>query len=142
MLILKKIKPLMDGVVTTGNRYDEVHTTGGLLDPTKSGAFKEYQTVLFTSDSVESRGIKVGDTVMINFYNYARPIQKKGSVTELEENYNAQLAFSLPVIDINMKECLNLRAGDILFIIEEMEEVKESGEKIQKKQKSNIRIVR
>ena len=142
MIVLKKVKPLSDGVITTGNRYDEVHTAGGLIDPTKSGNFMDYQTVLFASESAVSRGINVGDVVMIDFYKYARPVQKKGSVNELEENYHASFVFSIPTIEINNQECLNLRAGDMLFVIEEMEEVKEKNGKVQKKQKSNIKIIK
>jgi co-chaperonin GroES (HSP10) len=143
MLVLKKVKPLLDGVITTANRYDEVFTSGGLIDPNKSGTMKEYQTVMFASESTQNRGIKVGDLVMVNFYNYAKPVQKKGLSNELEENYHATLSFSFPMIEINGKECLNLRAGDIMFIIEEMEEIKEKGDGniTQKKKKSNLEIV-
>jgi len=146
MLVLKKVKPLSDGVITTGNRYDEVHTAGGIIDPTKSGGFKEHQTVLFTSDSAESRGVKVGDVVLVNFYNYAKPVQKKDSIkSDFDEYYSQQLAFHIPTIDINQQECLNIRAGDILFIIEDMEEVKESEVvtgTVQKRQKSGLKVVR
>jgi co-chaperonin GroES (HSP10) len=124
MLILKKVKPLSDNVITTGNRYDEVYSSGGILDPNKSGSFKEYQTVLFSSDAAVSRGVNVGDTVLVNLYNYARPIQKKDSIkSDMDEYYSQQLAFSIPTIDINKKECLSLRANDIQLVILEMEEI-------------------
>ena len=127
MFILKKIKPLLDSVITTGDRYDEVYTTGGLIDPGKSGSFKEYQKVLFSSEQAIARGIKPGDTVLVNFFNYARPVQKKNSLTQedYDEKYNASYMFQIPTIDISNKECLNVRVGDIMFIIEEMEEASE-----------------
>jgi hypothetical protein len=122
MLVLKKIKPLGDSVITTGERYDQVYTDGGLLDPSKSGQFKEYQVVLFAAESAVARGIKPGDTVYVNFYNYARPVQKRmNSVQhEMEEHYNQELVFHIPVLDIDKKECLDLRVNDIKFVIEEM----------------------
>lgn len=133
----------MDGIITTGNRYDEVYTTGGLLDPTKSGNFKEYQEVLFTSSGAEQRGINVGDTVMVNFYNYARPVQRKDAIQGFDEQYSQQLAFSIPTIDIDNKECLNLRCNDIVFIILEMEEQQEvsSGKAYKKKKNSKIHLL-
>ena len=136
MLVLKKIKPLMDGVVTTGNRYNEVYSAGGILDPTKSGEFKEYQTVLFVSDSCEGRGIKVGDTVMVNFYNYARPVQKLDTMSvknDIDEYFNAGIAFHIPAIDIDGKECLDLRASDIKYVILEMVDKDSKKSKLVKK---------
>ena len=122
MLVLKNIKPLGDSVVTTGNRYDEVYSDGGILDPSKSGQFKEYQTVLFASDAAVSRGINVGDVVFVNFYNYARPVQRLDNSIrkDMEEHYKESLVFHVPVIDIDKKECLDLRTGDIKFVILEM----------------------
>jgi hypothetical protein len=40
----------------------------------------------------------------------------------MDEYYTQQLAFSIPTIDIDKKECLNLKAGDIQLVILEMVE--------------------
>ena len=123
MLILKDIKPLGDSVITTGNRYDEVYTEGGLLNPTKSREYKPYQTVLFASEQAIARGIVVGQKVAVNFYNYARPIQKEDTLKEsTDQYYKASIAYHIPVIDINKKECLDLRICDIKCVILDMEE--------------------
>ena len=122
MLVLKEIKPLGDSVITSGDRYDEVYSDGGILDPSKSGQFKEYQTVLFASDAAVSRGISVGDTVYVDFYNYARPVQARANSVknDMEEHYKQKLVFHIPVLDIDRKECLDLRIGDIKFVILDM----------------------
>jgi hypothetical protein len=122
MLVLKEIKPLGDSVITTGDRYDEVYTDGGLIDPSKSGQFKEYQTVLFASEAAVARGIAKDDVVYVNFYNYARPVQKKNNSVrnDMEEHYNQELAFHIPVLEVDKKECLDLRINDVKFVILEM----------------------
>jgi len=124
MLVLKDIKPLGDSVITTGDRYDEVYTDGGLIDPSKSGQFKEYQKVLFASEAAIQRGITKDDLVYVNFFNYARPVQKKNNSirNDMEEHYNQELMFHIPVLEVDKKECLDLRINDVKFVILEMED--------------------
>jgi|GEM_PF-6912936 len=127
MIILKDIKPLGDSVITTGNRYKEEFTSGGLLDPSKSGQFKPYQTVLYISEQASIRGINVGDIVAVNLFNYARPVQRKDSLkNDVDEYYNASYAYHIPTMDINSKECLDLRICDIKCVILDMTDTEDT----------------
>ena len=46
--IIKKIKPMFNGLITTMNRYEQDVKVKGtdLIDSSKSNAVKEYQTVV------------------------------------------------------------------------------------------------
>ena len=124
MLVLQDIELIGDTLVTTGERYNEVHTEGGLLDPTLSGEFKHYQKVLFASKAVVERGIKVGDTVLINYENYGTPIQKRSNSVQkdMEENYYQQMVYRIPILEIDRKECMYLTSRDIKCIIKKFED--------------------
>lgn len=124
MMKLKRIKPLGDSVITTANREDEVYTSSGLLDPTRSGGLKQYQTVLFVSDMIEQRNIKEGDVVMIDFDTLAFPTQKPivADDSTKDEYFRSSQAYNIHVMDIDGKECLNLRYNNLGAIILEMVE--------------------
>ena len=82
MVIIKKIKPMFNGVITTINKYkSDVKLTGtSLIDSTKAGSVKEYQTVVSVGPMV--RDIKVGDIVYINPSRYAVKKHKEGSLKD------------------------------------------------------------
>ena len=48
VVTIKKVKPMFNGIVTTLNRYGNDQKIKGtdLIDSTKVGAVKEYQTVV------------------------------------------------------------------------------------------------
>ena len=68
MYKLKKIKPTFNHIVVTMERYSRYYKTGGLIDSSKAGLIKEYQTVVEVGPMV--RGIEVGDVIFINPQRY------------------------------------------------------------------------
>lgn len=68
MYKLKKIKPMFNHLVVTMNCYDRNYRTGSIIDSSKAGLIKEYQTVVAVGPMV--RDIKVGDVVFINPQRY------------------------------------------------------------------------
>lgn len=68
MYKLKKIKPTFNHIVVTMNCYDRNYKTGGIIDSSKAGLIKEYQTVVEVGPMV--KGIDVGDVVFINPQRY------------------------------------------------------------------------
>ena len=68
MYKLKKIKPMHNYLVVTMNCYDRNYKTGSIIDSSKAGLIKEYQTVVEKGPMV--RGIEVGDVVFINPQKY------------------------------------------------------------------------
>ena len=68
MYKLKKIKPTFNHIVVTMDRYSRYYKTGGLIDSSKAGLIKEYQTVVEVGPMV--RGIEVGDVIFINPQRY------------------------------------------------------------------------
>ena len=80
--IIKKVKPMFNSLVTTLDRYPVNMTLKGtnLLDPSKSGAVKEYQRVVAVGPQV--RGIEVGDIVFINPKRYAVMKHEEGELKD------------------------------------------------------------
>ena len=68
MYKLKKIKPTFNHIVVTMDRYSRYYKTGGLIDSSKAGLIKEYQTVVEVGPM--AKGINVGDVVFINPQRY------------------------------------------------------------------------
>lgn len=124
MFKIKTIKPQLDKIVTTANRYGASLGIDGIIDDSKSeGYIKEYQTVLAVSDGTPT-SIKVGDVVLINPTNYMKPVHSnnRGSVTEQD---SVEMVINFPMITVNDGECLFLSYRDIDAVIEgeEIEEV-------------------
>lgn len=124
MVILKKIKPMFTSLITTADKYEEVKTSGGIIDTTKSGTLKEYQRVLAVGADV--RVVKVGDLVCINPSNYSIKKYSKDSMkSAMTENYNEVIGYNFNFIEIDGELCLRLRDNDIDFIVEQYEEVED-----------------
>jgi hypothetical protein len=68
MYKLKRIKPTFNHIVVTMNCYDRNYKTGSIIDSSKAGLIKEYQTVVEIGPMV--KGINVGDVVFINPQRY------------------------------------------------------------------------
>ena len=78
---IKKVKPMFNNMVVTLNKYPtDLKTTGGIIDSTRAGSVKEYQTVVAVGPMV--RGIEVGDIVYINPKRYAVMQHKPGSLQD------------------------------------------------------------
>lgn len=125
-LHIKKIKPLNNYLVVTGDKYQEDMRENGIIIANK-GDLKLYQKVLAVGQVI--RGIEVGDQVMIDPTQYA--------VMRFEENSlkkdlykNQKVGWNLPWVTLddengNPRECLLLTERDIKFVFEG-EEVNES----------------
>lgn len=127
-LHIKEIKPLFTSVVTTGDKFAEDVTIGGIIQQDqKQGDLKLYQKVVAVGSSV--RDIKVGDMVMINPTSYIHKKYSKDSIQNDMDN-NPILSIDIPTVIIyddngNQQECLLLNDRDIRFVFEG-EEVNES----------------
>ena len=119
MLHIKTIKPLFTSIVTTGDKFQEDVTVGGIIQQDqKKGDLKLYQKVLAVGSSV--RDIKVGDMVMINPIAYVHKKYSKNSLQEDMDN-NPILSIDIPTItlydeDDKPQECLLLTDRDIRFV--------------------------
>lgn len=123
MIKLKKIKPMFGGVITTADKHDEdVVNSIGLIDTSKAGTLKEYQTVLAIGPDVRS-GIEVGQLICVNPANYIIRKYAANSVKEGIEKHNEVVGYNFNFIEINDKLCLKLRDNDIDYIVEEYDEV-------------------
>lgn len=121
---IKKLKPLFNFVITTANRYtaEELIGDSGLVRADIQGVLKPYQTVIEVGDRVTL--VKPGDFVAISLDRYARVSQKKDTMKQsMDEYYNANVEYHVPVVLINDKECLQIGDNDIKFVIEEWEEI-------------------
>lgn len=121
MLKIKKVKPLLNHVITTANIYSNNIDTLS-VDGQEGGEFKEYQTVVAVGPNVTN--VKVGDLVVISGNAYARPVhkQKEDSITGLMTNDSVSYEVRFPILDINGVPHLFLYDRDLEFIVEDYEE--------------------
>lgn len=119
MLQIKKIKPLFTSIVTTGDRYTEDMTEGGIITANK-GDLKLWQKVIAVGSSV--RDIQPGDMVMINASNYAvRKYDKNSIQNDLDNNKVIRYCFNWVTIyddKNNPHDCLLLDQRDIPYAFE------------------------
>lgn len=122
--IIKKIKPLFNGLITTMDKYQgDIKIKGtDLTDPAKSGAVKEYQKVIAVGSMV--RDIKPGDTVFINPKRYAVMKHKEGTLKDGVITDNPVIGYNFDIVDIDGESYLYLQDSDIKYIaeVEEFEE--------------------
>lgn len=116
--IIKKIKPMFNGLITTMNRYEQDVKVKGtdLIDSSKSNAVKEYQTVVAVGPMV--RGIEVGDTVFINPNRYAVMKHKAGSLQDGVIKDNPVIGYNFDIVEIEGVNHLYLQDSDIKFVAE------------------------
>lgn len=121
MLHIKTIKPLFTSIITTGDKFTEDMTVGGIIQQDqKKGDLKLYQRVIAVGSAV--RDIKVGDMVMINPIAYVHKKYSKNSVQNDMDN-NPTLSIDIPTIPVddengNPQEYLLLNDRDIRFVFE------------------------
>ena len=116
--IIKKIKPMFNGLITTMNRYEQDVKVKGtdLIDSSKSNAVKEYQKVVAVGPMV--RGIEVGDTVFINPNRYAVMKHKAGSLQDGVIKDNPVVGYNFDIVEIEGVNHLYLQDSDIKFVAE------------------------
>lgn len=114
---------MFNGVVTTMNKYGEEYLKGtSMLDPTKTGTVKEYQTVVAVGPIV--KGIEVGDVVYINPKRYAVMQHKEGTMQDNVIKDNPVVGYKFDIVEIDGVPHLYLADNDIKFVaeIEEFDE--------------------
>lgn len=126
-LIIKKGRPLLNYVILTADRYTAeelaAQSASGIIRADMEDRLKDYQRVVSISERIkESSPLKEGDLVLINLMRYAIPIQKKDSLkSSMDEHYNVELRYNVPMITIDGKDHLKLGDNDIEFIVDEYE---------------------
>lgn len=116
--IIKKIKPMFNGLITTMNKYSATETVRGsdIIDATKANAVKEYQTVVAVGPQV--KGIEVGDIVYINPKRYMVMEHKPGSLKDNVIQDNMIKGYKFDIVEISGVDHLYLFDNDIKYVAE------------------------
>ena len=130
MLKLKSIKPMLDSLVTTMNKYEDDGFKNGVIVK-QAGSLKEYQTVLAVGPAV--RNIEVGDKVMINPSRYAKMKHNEGSLKNGIVADNPIIGYEFRTVTINDEECLYLQSQDIMYSFE--------GEEVEDKKDNKVSLI-
>jgi co-chaperonin GroES (HSP10) len=116
---------MFNALVTTFDVYEDDDNTNVIINSNEAaGQPKPYQTVVAVGNAVHD--IKVGDVVAIDFTKYARTKHKEGSLKDGVIQDNPVVSYEFNSIVIDDKEHLFLHTNDILFVIEDFEEVEDS----------------
>lgn len=121
MLKINKIKPLYTKLITTADKYKNDQKVGNILDANRlEGRYKEYQKVVSIGSSV--REVKVGDLVLIDPSRY---IKRKFSDNSLREDFveNPIISIDIPTVMMGDTDYFMLDERDIVYIIEDSEEI-------------------
>lgn len=118
-MIVKKIKPLFNYIITTMNKYQSDGKIGDLIVKQR-GTLKEYQKVVAVGNSV--REIKQGDVVMIDPTRYAVMKHEKGSLKDGIVEDNPVMSYNFKTVEMDEVEYLLLYDSDIKYIIEDYTE--------------------
>lgn len=116
-MVVKKIKPMFNRILTTMNRYkDDVVDDFGLIKSSQTqGTLKEYQTVVEVGPSVTT--IKVGDIVCIDPVRYAAPQHRhKDSVAGVMKD-EVVTKYNFPQVDIDGVPHMLLFDSDVTFVV-------------------------
>lgn len=125
MIKVKRITPMFNRIVTTADRVEVDQKVNGIIIPEKlKGGYSEYQRVIAVGSMVHN--LKEGDLVCIDPSAYGRPVHKEhiDSVKGLSED-TVQMAYYIPTIEVDGKECMFIADRDIAYKVEDYEEVKE-----------------
>ena len=126
---IKKIRPMFNALVTTFDVFEEVDSSSTIIGADEAaGQPKPYQTVVAVGNAVQ--GINVGDIVAIDFTKYARTKHKDGSLKDGIIQDNPVVSYAFNTIELDGKEHLFLHTNDILFVIEDFEEINENDKEL------------
>lgn len=113
-MIARKIRPTVNHIVTTMDRYEE-DDSKLLIDAKElAGVVKEIQKVIAVGPLV--RDIKVGDYVRICPDRY---IKVKHTLAEELDDKEMQISINFPVVDLEDGRYLFLYESDVDYVIEE-----------------------
>lgn len=125
MIKAKRITPMFNRIVTTADRVEVDQKVNGIIIPEKlKGGYSEYQKVIAVGSMVHN--LKEGDLVCIDPTAYGRPVHKEhiDSVKGLSED-TVQMAYYIPTIEVDGKECMFIADRDIAYKVDEYEDIKE-----------------
>lgn len=125
MIKAKRITPMFNRIVTTADRVEVDQKVNGIIIPEKlKGGYSEYQKVIAVGSMVHN--LKEGDLVCIDPTAYGRPVHKEhiDSVKGLSEDA-VQMAYYIPTIEVDGKECMFIADRDIAYKVDEYEDIKE-----------------
>lgn len=122
MIKVKKIKPLFNRIITTADKYEDV-VVNGIIDGTKSNTIKEYQKVIEVGTNVNT--IKPGDLVLIDPTRYMVRKHREGSLKDGIITDNPVTGYNFNVVELEDKQCLLLYDADIIYIINDYEEIED-----------------
>lgn len=128
-LNIKKIRPMFNAIVTTLDVFEETENTASIISADEmAGQPKPYQTVVAVGNAVQN--INVGDIVAIDFSKYAVKKHKDGSLKDGIIQDNPIVSYALNTIPLDGKEHLFIHTNDILFVIEDAEEIDDGDKKL------------
>ena len=125
MIKAKRITPMFNRIATTADRVEVDQKVNGIIIPEKlKGGYSEYQRVIAVGSMVHN--LKEGDLVCIDPSAYGRPVHKEhiDSVKGLSED-TVQMAYYIPTIEVDGKECMFIADRDIAYKVEEYEDIKD-----------------
>lgn len=127
MYKIKKATPTVNHIITTADRYEETQLKDGLIDVSKEvGQIKEIQKVVAIGPLV--RNLKVGDYILINPDNYAKPVHSLNENSVLEKDKDeVTMEYRFPLINLADGEYMHLYDSDADLVLQEgdFEEVAE-----------------
>lgn len=114
----KKVRVLLNHVLLTANRYDTDAVKDGIVDPNSTeGQLKEYQKVVDVGPNC-CPGINVGDVVVVNFQNYARPVHSLNSNSVLAQDEDSvSMVIDAPLVLIDDTEYMFVYDRDIDMVV-------------------------
>lgn len=119
MLVLKKITPTFNHILTTKHVYEKDVVENGVIKDT-AGTVKRYQKVVAVGPMVKN--CKEGDMVMIDPIRYGKMKHRSGAVADGVVEDDPKVEYNIPVIVIDNEEFMYIADNDIQFIIDEYEE--------------------
>jgi co-chaperonin GroES (HSP10) len=126
MLNLKKVKPMFNRIITTADIWEEDQYINGIIDTSRAkGALKEHQKVLAVGTTV--RDIKEGDVVCVDPTRYTVVKHNDKSIKNNIIGDNPVVSYRFDTIKLDGKQCLVLYDQDIKYIVEDSEEIEDSG---------------
>lgn len=120
MLKLKKITPTFNHILVTRDVYEKDVKEKGVLTYPK-GTVKRYQRVIAVGPTVKV--CKPGDMIMMDPIRYGKTKHQPGSLHDGVVTDNPIVQFSIPTININDVEYMYLYDQDVMFVMDQFEEV-------------------
>ena len=124
ILSIRKATPMSTGLIVTCDRYTVEDTTSdGIEDVAMTGRIKEIQTVVSPSKGCIERGVIEGTLVALSYENYKKTKNVKNHNFGIDEEYNKQVYYEMPVMMYDGGEHMLVDLSDIELKIDEFEYV-------------------